>query len=128
MGYRAITHTEAAQYFAHPNCRIGGDDDAQLEAWMDFRAVGPVCGGFHRHLWPGVWMGHFGCLREAWGRTAGPMREIMAKYAAEVGAERICGWISGDNRAMLGLAKRAGMELDGVLPMQPPVVLVGWGP
>lgn len=116
---------QAREYFTDPACGLVGDEP---EDWMDFRALDGVCVAFHRHLWPGVWMGHLGALRDARGHTTEPAKAILQAYAAEVGAERIIGWVDHRNRPMLALAKRVGFEIDGVMPLASPVILLGWRP
>lgn len=120
-----LTAQEARQYFTDPACGLIGDDP---EDWMDFRALDGVCGAFHQHLWPGVWMGHLGALRAAWGHTTKPAKAILQAYAAEVGARRIIGWVDHRNKPMLALARRVGFETDGVMPLADPVILLGWRP
>lgn len=118
-----LTAEQAACFFWHPY-----HGDISTEDWMQFRACEGVCGAFHQHLWPGVWMGHLGALKEARGRAVEPAKAILRAFAAEVGAERIIGWVREDNRAALALCRRAGFELDGCLPLAEPVALIGWRP
>ena len=118
---RHLTVDEALSYFWHEYHGDMRDSD-----WMTFRACEGVCGAFHQHLWPGVWMGHLGALREARGNTVEPAKAILRSFAAEVQAERIIGWVREDNRATLAMCRRAGFEIDGVLPLKEPVVMVGW--
>jgi hypothetical protein len=120
-----LTAQDAREYFTDPACGLIGDDPAE---WMDFRALGGVCGAFHRHLWPGVWMGHLGALRGALGQTTEPAKMILQSYAAEVGAARIIGWVEQKNRPMLALARRIGFTVDGVMPLASPVAMLGWEP
>ena len=111
-----LTAQEAVPYFTEP-----------CEEWMQYRALGGVCGAFHAHLWPGVWMGHLGARREAWGHLDAPARAIVASFADEVNAARIVGWVKESNRPMLALCRRIGFETDGRLPLAEPVLMVGWG-
>lgn len=120
---RTLTVDEALPYFWHPYHGDMRDND-----WMQFRACDGVCGAFHQHLWPGVWMGHLGALKEARGRAVEPAKAILRAFAAEVAAERIIGWVREDNRATLALCRRAGFEIDGRLPLAEPVALIGWRP
>jgi hypothetical protein len=94
---------------------------------MDYRTLDGLCGAFHMHLWPGVWMGHLGALPGV-RRVDGAAVAILQAYAAEVGAERIIGWVKASNRPMLALCRRIGFEIDGTLPLAEPVVMVGWRP
>ena len=120
---RHLTAAEAEPFFWHPY-----HGDITQEDWMTFRACEGVCGAFHQHLWPGVWMGHLGALKEARGRTVEPAKAILRSFAAEVHAERIIGWVREDNRATLAMCRRAGFEIDGRLPLAEPVILLGWSP
>lgn len=94
---------------------------------MQFRALGGVCGAFHEHLWPGVWMGHLGALPGVYGVDEATMA-ILRDFAAESRAARIIGWVKERNRPMLALCRRVGFEIDGRLPLAEPVVMVGWRP
>ena len=120
---RHLTAQEAVPFFWHPYHGDIRDSD-----WMTFRACESVCVAFHQHLWPGVWMGHLGALREARGNTVGPVSAILRSFAAEVGAERIIGWVREDNRATLAMCRRAGFEIDGRMPLADPVILLGRRP
>jgi len=120
---RVLTAAEAVDYFWHPYHGDIRDSD-----WMQFRACEGVCGAFHQHLWPGVWMVHVGTLKEAKGRCDGAARAALQAFSAEVGAERIIGWVREDNRAVLAMSRRVGFEIDGRLPLREPVVLLGWRP
>lgn len=120
---KALTVEEALPYFWHAY-----HGDMRDNEWMTFRSCDGVCGAFHQHLWPGVWMGHLGALKEARGRTVGPAKAILRNFAAEVGAERIIGWVREDNRATLAMCRRAGFEIDGRLPLAQPVLMIGWRP
>lgn len=73
-------------------------------------------------------MGHLAALPSAKGHAVAPMRAILTAFTAEVGAHRIIGWVREDNRAMLALCRRAGFEIDGLLPLAMPVVMTGWRP
>lgn len=94
---------------------------------MTYMAAGGVCGAFHAHLWPGVYMGHLGALPGV-RRVDGAALAILRAYADEVGAERIIGWVRQSNRPMLALCRRIGFETDGMMPLAEPVALVGWRP
>jgi hypothetical protein len=118
-----LTAAEAAPYFKHP--AQGMVDEP--EDWMDYRAVDGLCGAFHAHLWPGVWMGHLGALPGV-RRVDRAALAILRAYAAEVGAKRIIGWVKESNRPMLALCRRIGFEIDGKLPLAEPVHMVGWRP
>lgn len=120
---RHLTAQEAVPFFWHPYHGDIRDSD-----WMTFRACESVCVAFHQHLWPGVWMGHLGALREARGNTVEPVKAILRSFAAEVGAERIIGWVREDNRATLAMCRRAGFDIDGRMPLADPVILLGWRP
>jgi hypothetical protein len=120
---RTITAKQAKPFFWHP--RHGDITD---NGWMDFRACDGVCGAFHAHLWPGVWMGHLGVRKDAVGRSDAAARAILQAYALETGAERIIGWIDERNRAALAMCKRLGFEIDGRLPLAQPVIMLGWTP
>ena len=51
---------------------------------------------------------------------------ILQAFSAEVGAERIIGWVREDNRAVL-MSRRVGFEIDNGCP-RGPVALLGWRP
>lgn len=120
---RKLTAQEAVPFFWHPYHGDIRDSD-----WMQFRACEGVCWAFHQHLWPGVWMGHLGVLKEARGHAVEPARAVLSAFAAEVGAERIIGWVREDNRATLALGRKVGFDVDGRLPLAEPVVMIGWRP
>ena len=94
---------------------------------MTYRAKDGLCGAFHAHLWPNVWMGHLGALPGV-VRVDAAALAILRAFAAEVEAERIIGWVKQSNRPMLALCRRIGFETDGILPLAEPVVLTGWRP
>lgn len=128
MNYEVLTPRQALEYFGHPSqVRFTGATGDMVD-WMEYRACSGVCVAFQPHMWPGVWMGHLAALPGARGRTDGPLRTILAGFTAEVGAERVIGWIKESNRAMLALCRRAGFEIDGRLPLSEPVIMVGWRP
>jgi hypothetical protein len=118
-----LSAKEAAPYFQHPAQGMVGDP----EEWMTYRAKDGLCGAFHAHLWPGVWMGHLGALPGVYRVDAAALA-VLRSFAAEVGAARIIGWVRESNRPMLALCKRIGFEIDGRLPLAEPVVLTGWRP
>lgn len=120
---RNLTVDEALPFFWHPY-----HGDMRGNDWMEYRACEGVCGAFHQHLWPGVWMGHLGAKLSARGNTLEPTKAILRSFADEVGAERIIGWVREDNRATLALCRRAGFEIDGRLPLSVPVLTIGWRP
>lgn len=119
---RRLTAAEAVDYFKHP---VQGGWEP--EDWMQYRACDGLCGAFHQHLWPGVWMGHMGALPGVY-RVDAAMRAILQAFALESGAERIIGWINEKNRPALALCRRVGFEIDGRLPLAEPVRMVGWRP
>jgi len=94
---------------------------------MQYRAQDGLCGAFHAHLWPDVWMGHLGALPGV-TRVDAAALAILRAFAAEVGAKRVIGWVIESNRPMLALCRRVGFEIDGILPLARPVVMVGWRP
>ena len=118
---RRLTAQEAKPFFWHD--RHG---DITESDWMDFRACDGVCGAFHAHLWPGVYMGHLGVRKDARGRADEAAGAILQAYALETGAERIIGWIDERNRAALAMCKRLGFQQDGVLAMRNPVIMLGY--
>lgn len=118
-----LTAAEAAPYFKHPAQELAGE----TEEWMTYRACEGLCGAFHMHLWPGVWMGHMGALPGV-RRVDRAALTILRAFAAESGAVRIIGWIKESNRPALALCRRIGFETDGRLPLSEPVVMVGWRP
>ena len=67
-------------------------------------------------------------LKDARGRGDRAARAILQAFSAEVGAERIIGWVREDNRAVLAMSRRVGFEIDGRLPLAVPVALLGWRP
>ncbi len=119
---RHLTAAEAKPYFLHPAQGLG-----EPEEWMAYRALDGVCGAFHQHLWPGVWMGHLGALPGVYGVDKAALA-ILRDFTAEVGAERIIGWVRESNRPMLALCRRIGFETDGIMPLAEPVCMVGWRP
>lgn len=121
-----LTAKEAAPYFAHKAHRPDGIQ-GEVEDWMTFRATDGVCGAFHMHLWPGVWMGHLGALPGTY-RVDDAVRAILAGFADEFKPSRIIGWVAESNRPMIALARRVGFEIDGRLPLARPVVMLGWRP
>lgn len=123
MTVTTLTLQEAMPYFWHP-----AHGDMSGEDWMQFRAFGGVCGAFHQHLWPGVWMVHVGMLKDSKGRGDEAAKVILQYFAAEAGAERIIGWVKESNRAVLAMSRRVGFEIDGRLPLAEPVIMLGWGP
>lgn len=123
---QTLTAAEAAPYFKHPAQVIDGMA-ADPEDWMTFIAKDGVCGAFHQHLWPGVWMGHLGALPGVYRVDAAALA-ILNEFVARTGAERVVGWVIESNRPMLALCRRIGFEIDGRLPLARPVVMVGWRP
>ena len=72
-------------------------------------------GAFHQHLARRV----DGPCRDAERRQRARRqgcRAILPAFSAEVGAERIIGWVQEDNRAVLAMSRRVGFEIDGQLP------------
>lgn len=120
---RTLTAQEAVPFFWHPY-----HGDISTEDWMQFRACDGVCGAFHQHLWPRVWMVHVGMLKEAKGRGDEAAMAILRAFSVEVGAERIIGWVKESNRAVLAMSRRVGFEIDGRLPLAEPVIMLGWRP
>lgn len=118
-----LTAKQAAPFFWHP--RHG---DIRKDAWMTFRACDGVCVAFHKHLWPGVWMGHLGVKKDAFGRSDDALRAILQAFVMESGAERIVGWLEEHNRAALAMCRRVGFEIDGRLPLAKPAIMIGWTP
>lgn len=124
-----LTPAEAAPFFAHPSQRKAAMlDDGPLPDFCEYRASGGVCGAFHPAFWPGVWMGHIGVLPQAWGQVDEAAARIVADFAAEQNAARIVGWVKESNRAMLAMCRRIGFEIDGRLPLDEPVAMLGWRP
>ncbi len=120
-----LTPKRAAPYFWHPAGGIDGVTFVPVP-WMDYRACDGFCGAFHLQ-WPGVWMGHMGALPGV-RRVDAAASAILRAYALAKGAERIIGWIKESNRPALALCRRLGFEIDGILPLAEPVVMVGWRP
>lgn len=118
---RNLTPFQAAPFFWHAD-----HGDVTKNKWMKFRACDGVCIAFHEHLWPGVWMGHLGVKRDAFGRSDEALRAILSAFALETGADRIVGWIKESNRAALAMCRRVGFEMDGRLPTAEPAIMVGW--
>jgi hypothetical protein len=123
---RHLSAADAKPYFQHPAQVIEGMI-GEPEDWMTYRATSGVCGAFHQHLWPGVWMGHLGALPGVYRADAAALA-ILKGFAAESGAVRIIGWVKESNRPMLALCRRLGFETDGRLPLAEPVVMTGWSP
>lgn len=117
---RKLTIKQAKPFFWHP---LHGDMTAK---WMEYRACDGVCGAFHLHLWPGVWMGHLGVKRDAFGKSDDAARAILQAFAMEKNASRIIGWVSESNRPTLAFCKRIGFETDGRLLLSEPVTMLGW--
>jgi RimJ/RimL family protein N-acetyltransferase len=65
-------------------------------------------------------------LKDARGRGDEAAKAILRSFSAEVGAERIIGWVREDNRAVLAMSRRVGFEVDGRLPLAEPVLMLGW--
>ncbi len=118
-----ITAQQAKPYFANSPGLVDDPED-----WMHYRADSGVCGAFHQHLWPGIWMGHVGVLPEALGKADAAVLRILTAFAEDRSAERIIGWVKESNRAALAMFRRVGFETDGRLPLAEPVILLGWRP
>lgn len=104
----------------HPDTLPDGDE---FQYW----ACGPICGVFHRALWPGVWMAHHGCKPAGWGEAAKHACAGLAAFWAAENPERIIGWTERRNRAALAFARRVGFVEDGIMPLPTgDVVLQGW--
>lgn len=80
-------------------------------------AAGPVCGVFHRHIWPGVWMVHIGVKPEAWGAADRFAKAGLAAFWADQRPEAVVAWVQDKNRAVLAFMRRVGFQADGVLRM-----------
>lgn len=123
-----ITAAEAEAFFVHPSQRKGATGDEVLPDDWEYWASGKVCGVFHPSVIPGVWFGHILVKPEAWGGVDFHARAILTEFCAAVDAARIAGWVPEKNRAMLALCRRLGFETDGRLPIDEPVVMLGWRP
>lgn len=117
-----LTAKRAAAYFQHRQQIVCGVGFTPVN-WMDYRACDGFCGAFH-FQWPGVYMGHMGALPGV-RRVDAAAKAILDAYALETGAERIIGWIKESNRPALALCRRLGFEIDGRLPLQEAVIMVG---
>lgn len=125
---KALTHIEAAPFFAHPSQQRASGMIGDPEEWMHYRSLNDVCGAFHLNLWRDVWMGHIAVKPTGWGRSDQDVTAILQSFAAEMNAVRIIGWVRESNRAMLALCRRIGFEIDGRLPLAEPVIMIGWEP
>lgn len=115
---RQLTVAEARPYFNHPTQLRGAmlHDVADLPAdGVEYRALGPVCGAFHRAPWPNAWFLHYGVLPEHWGRLVEPSRVILRDFAAEANVKLFIGWTPAGNRAAIAFAKRVGFVETGTL-------------
>ena len=91
----------------------GLSGDPAFQYWAD----GGVCGIFHRGLWPGVWMGHFGVKVCAWGKTVEPAKRILRDFWESEHPDLIIGWTSSENRAGLAFTRRLGFRVHGEMRM-----------
>lgn len=119
MRPRRIGVEDARQFWAHPSQHVMGASPDMLPGGDEFHywAFGPVCGVFHRHIWPGVWMVHIGCKPDGWGHAAEIARAGLAAFWEDQQPESIVAWVSSRNRAVLALMRRVGFRADGVLHM-----------
>lgn len=91
-------------------------DVADLPAeGVEYRALGPVCGAFHRAPLPGAWFAHYGVLPAFWGRLVEPACTILRDFAVEANATLFIGWTPSGNRAAIAFAKRVGFVQTGTL-------------
>ena len=123
-----ITVDEARQYLAHPSQQIM---DARPETLpvegVEYYAVGPICGMFHRDHWPGVWMAHYAVKPEGWGLLTAPAKQILNEFWEAERPERIVGWTPASNRAALAFSKRIGFVVDGEMNLPSgKVIMQGW--
>lgn len=122
-----ITPAEAQAFYAFPCQRrasmLAGDLPTKgVEYW----AHGPVCGAFHDAHWPGVLMGHFAVKPHAKGFADEPARCILREVWSHHKPARITGWMKQSNRAGLAFVRRLGFQIDGIMPLAEPVVIIGW--
>jgi RimJ/RimL family protein N-acetyltransferase len=128
---RRVTVEEARPFWADPSQHVMGAHPDMLPGGDGFHywASGPVCGVFHPHLWPGVWMVHIGCKPSGWGIAADYARAGLLGFWADQSPQAVVAWVQDANRAVLALMRRVGFQPDGVLRLPPgDVNMQSWRP
>ena len=121
-----IPRDEAEAFFAAPIIRRAAKLNGPLPDFAEYYADGGLCLAAHPLGWPGVVMIHLGAKPEAWGHLDGPARRLLSEIAEDQRAGRIVAWIPDAYRAAQAMATRAGMQIDGRLPLLDPVTCFGW--
>lgn len=123
-----ITVDQARTYLAHPSQQIYNSKPEVLpETGVEYYAVGPVCGMFHRAAWPGVWMAHYAVKPDKWGHLVPPAKRVLSEFWDTERPDRIIGWTPKENRAALAFSKRLGFVIDGEMNLPSgKIIMQGW--
>ena len=118
----------ARKYWSHPTQHSFGHTGDDLPDWAEYWADGDVCLMTHPWLWPGVLGVHLGVLPSAWGGTVEPVRRLLNEVWQAKQPERLVAHVDEKNRLTVALARKVGMEIDGITPLRSGAVLLfGWG-
>lgn len=117
---KLLTRTEALEYWSDPSQQLYG---MNLEALpepnehMDYFGVENLAALVHKSFWPDVYMFHIGVKPQGRGNLKDESLELLNGVFDYYKAIRLTTWVPSDNRAADAMARRTGLELDGVIPL-----------